>query len=121
MINTHSQEILGFEFDNNSEPFSLYNILQCISCFIFQLIEAEVNDQTAYLIYTIVVGVIGFICVLLPYFFKFREEKAHSEASHSVIENIKESMSYPTNNEMSIDHVGASEIDSKDVSRQGSK
>ena len=26
-INTHSQEILGFEFNNNSEPFSVYNIL----------------------------------------------------------------------------------------------
>ncbi len=34
-INTHSQEILGFEFDNNQEPFSVYNILQCIACFVF--------------------------------------------------------------------------------------
>ncbi len=34
-INTHSGEILGFEFDNNSEPFSVYNILQCIACAIF--------------------------------------------------------------------------------------
>jgi MFS family permease len=31
-INTHSGEILGFEFDSNSEPFSVYNILQCIAC-----------------------------------------------------------------------------------------
>ncbi len=34
-INTHSQEILGFEFDSNSEPFSVYNILQCIACAVF--------------------------------------------------------------------------------------
>ena len=34
-INTHSQEILGFEFNNNSEPFSVYNILQCIACSVF--------------------------------------------------------------------------------------
>ena len=34
-VNTHTQEILGFEFDNNQEPFSVYNILQCIACFIF--------------------------------------------------------------------------------------
>lgn len=26
-VNTHTQEILGFEFDNNSEPFSVFNIL----------------------------------------------------------------------------------------------
>jgi MFS family permease len=35
MVNTHSQEMLGFEFDNNSEPFSIFNILQCFACFIF--------------------------------------------------------------------------------------
>ena len=26
-VNTHSQEMLGFEFDNNSEPFTVYNII----------------------------------------------------------------------------------------------
>lgn len=34
-INTHAQEILGFEFDDNYTPFSLYNIWQSLSCFIF--------------------------------------------------------------------------------------
>ncbi len=34
-INTHAQEILGFEFDDNYTPFSLYNIWQSASCFIF--------------------------------------------------------------------------------------
>jgi len=35
-VNTQVQEMLGFEFDNaSSEPFSIYNILQCLACFIF--------------------------------------------------------------------------------------
>ena len=33
--NTHLQEMLGFEFDNNSEPFSVYNGTQALSCFVF--------------------------------------------------------------------------------------
>ncbi len=37
-INTHTQEILGFEFENNSEPFSVFNICQCIAMAIFSLI-----------------------------------------------------------------------------------
>jgi MFS family permease len=35
-VNTQVQEVLGFEFDNaSSEPFSVYNILQCVGCFTF--------------------------------------------------------------------------------------
>lgn len=33
--NTHCQEMLGFEFDNNSEPFSVYNGFQALSCVVF--------------------------------------------------------------------------------------
>ena len=37
-VNTHTQEILGFEFENNSEPFSVFNICQCIAMATFSLI-----------------------------------------------------------------------------------
>lgn len=36
-VNTHTQEILGFEFENNSEPFSVFNICQCIAMPIFSI------------------------------------------------------------------------------------
>ena len=78
--------MLGFEFDNaSSEPFSIYNILQCIACFFFQLIEAQVNDQETYLYYTIGVGVIAIFSNGLPYFFPFREELANK---HDLIGSI---------------------------------
>jgi hypothetical protein len=72
------QETLGFEFDNSSsEPFSVYNILQCAACFIFQIIEASVNDQNAYWYFTIAVCLIAFFSNFLVLFFPFREEKAN--------------------------------------------
>jgi hypothetical protein len=70
--------MLGFEFDNaSSEPFSVYNIFQCIATFIFQIIEANVNDQPSYLWYTVGLLVLAILCNGLPYFFPFREEKAN--------------------------------------------
>jgi MFS family permease len=45
-INTHCQEILGFEFDDNYTPFSLFNIWQCMMVVIFQLIESQFKDNT---------------------------------------------------------------------------
>ena len=70
--------MLGFEFDNaSSEPFSIYNIFQCLACFIFQIIEASVNDQPTYLWYTIAVAVICILSNGLPLFFPFREELAN--------------------------------------------
>lgn len=77
-VNTQIQETLGFEFDNaSSEPFSIYNIYQCIACFIFQIIEASVGDQNSYWWFTIGVGVIAFLSNGLPYFFPFREDLAN--------------------------------------------
>jgi predicted MFS family arabinose efflux permease len=72
-INTHSQEILGFEFNNNSEPFSNYNILQCIACSIFQVIQIAVYDKAGYTMYSIFVGALGVLCCANTLRFKFRE------------------------------------------------
>jgi MFS family permease len=72
-VNTHAQEILGFEFDNNSEPFSVYNILQCIACPIFQIIQIYIDNYTGYLVYSIFVCIIGMGCVINTIRFKFRD------------------------------------------------
>jgi MFS family permease len=76
-INTHCQEILGFEFDDNYTPFSLFNIWQCIMVVVFQLIESNFKDDTnAYMIYTLAVTVLGLIMNSVTYFFPFREHLA---------------------------------------------
>jgi len=76
-INTHCQEILGFEFDDNYTPFSLFNIWQCIMVVVFQLIESGWKDNTnAYMIYTLAVTILGLIMNSITYFFPFREHLA---------------------------------------------
>lgn len=74
--NTHCQEMLGFEFDNNSEPYAVYNSIQAVSCFIFQFIESYVNDRSTYIYYTAVVGFLGFITCGTTYFFDYRDRKS---------------------------------------------
>lgn len=34
-VNTHCYEILGFEFDNNSEPYSVFNLAQALGVVVF--------------------------------------------------------------------------------------
>eukprot|EP00347_Sterkiella_histriomuscorum_P023537 403334265 len=82
-VNTHSQEILGFEFDNNYEPYSVYNILQCSACAIFQIIEIAVITQKDYIIFTIFTGCFGVFCCSTMLFFDFRESKSHKEHHNS--------------------------------------
>lgn len=37
-VNTHCLEMLGFEFDDNTEPFSIFSMFEAVAVFIFQLI-----------------------------------------------------------------------------------
>ncbi len=74
-VNTHSQEILGFEFENNSEPFSVFNIAQCMATAIFSLIQIAVDNQTSYIIYAVFIFLIGLGSVANTLRFKFREQQ----------------------------------------------
>ena len=77
-VNTQIQETLGFEFDNSSsEPFSIYNIFQCLACFIFQILESYISDQAEYRWFTVGVCLICFFSNGLVYFFPFREQLAN--------------------------------------------
>lgn len=79
------QEILGFEFDDNFTPFSLFNVNQSVSVFVFQLVVAEVTGKEAYLWFTVACGVTAFLCCGATYFFPFREEKANVFGILSII------------------------------------
>ena len=80
-VNTHVFEMLGFEFDNNSDAFAIYSLVQSIMSFIFQLSQAAIDDRTKYFIYTAVLGVLGIVSVGITYFFDFREHKSHHHHS----------------------------------------
>ena len=36
--------MLGFEFDNNSEPYSIFNLAQAMGVFVFQIIESSLDS-----------------------------------------------------------------------------
>jgi MFS family permease len=83
-INTHCQEILGFEFDDNYTPFSLFNIWSCLMVIVFQLIESTFkNDTQAYIIYTVAVTALALIMNSVTYFFPFREHLAQTVDIHN--------------------------------------
>ncbi len=75
-INTNTQEMLGFEFDNNSEAFSVANIFQCIASFCFQMIISFLKGKDQYLYFTIGCAAIAFLSIGITYFFPFREIKS---------------------------------------------
>ena len=37
-VNTHCLEMLGFEFEDNTEPFSIFSMFEAVAVFIFQII-----------------------------------------------------------------------------------
>ncbi len=92
-INTHCQEILGFEFDDNYTPFSMFNIWQCLLVVIFQFIESTFEDNTKlYMIYTIAVTVLGLAMNSVTYFFPFREHLAQTVDFNEVGSRISGSL-----------------------------
>jgi hypothetical protein len=89
--------MLGFEFDNNSEPFTVYNIIQSVGCFVFQIIETYVDGNQNQIIYVSAIGVFAAISCGSIIFFKFRENKANL----SIVDSLKgtamqRGKSYPT-------------------------
>ena len=42
-INTHTQQMLGFEFDTSQDPFSVFTSVQAIGTVIFQLSQAAID------------------------------------------------------------------------------
>ena len=67
--------MLGFEFDNNSEPFLVYKGFQALSCVVFLFIDVVIDTHTEYIIYAVVCGVLAMGCCACSAFFEFRSER----------------------------------------------
>ena len=73
-VATHSQEILGFEFgdDSNSDPYAGFYFLQSLFATAIQLIQSLVDSRTSFLAYSSAVCALGPVTMLLTFFlFKF--------------------------------------------------
>ena len=71
-VNTHCFEMLGFEFENNYEPYSIFNLLQAAGACAFLMLETFVDSQPKYFAYTCAVGLFGLVSCGSTYFFKFK-------------------------------------------------
>jgi predicted MFS family arabinose efflux permease len=79
-VNTHCLEMLGFEFDDNTEPFSIFSMFEAVAVFIFQLIQSLVQDNSqSYFTYVISTGILGGVMCGTTYFFDFKEKKNKKE------------------------------------------
>ena len=75
--------MLGFEFDNNSEPYSVFNLAQATGVVIFQLIETTLTTRKSYTLYLAVVGIIGICSCGITFFFDYRDKKSLSPMNKS--------------------------------------
>eukprot|EP00356_Strombidium_inclinatum_P000198 CAMPEP_0170512350 /NCGR_PEP_ID=MMETSP0208-20121228/66800_1 /TAXON_ID=197538 /ORGANISM="Strombidium inclinatum, Strain S3" /LENGTH=266 /DNA_ID=CAMNT_0010795969 /DNA_START=1259 /DNA_END=2056 /DNA_ORIENTATION=+ len=79
VISTHTFNILGFEFESVSDPFAVFQLVQGIGVFVFELVEGLIESQDDHQFvenafhYVIVVGIVGLTCLLLTTCFKFKQ------------------------------------------------
>lgn len=81
-VNTHCFEMLGFEFDNNVEPFSVFNLWQALGVFIFSFIETLLETREHYIVFISVIGVLGVLSCGTTYYFDFKASEALVSRNH---------------------------------------
>ena len=81
-VNTHCLEMLGFEFDDNTLPFSIFSMFEAVAVFIFQIIQSFVDDNPrSYGTYVLATGLLGAVMCGMTFFFDFRKKEGgpHNE------------------------------------------
>ena len=73
-INTHSNQMMGFEFETSSDPFSIFNSIQAVAIFSFQMLQSLLNTQRSFdlMLYTGAVMVMGVLMCGTTFFFRFK-------------------------------------------------
>ena len=84
-VSTHCFELCGFEFDNNTEPYSLFNFLQALGVFIFQILESVIDTRTKYIVYSSFIGLFGIFACGCTYIFEYRNAKSQLDISTVVM------------------------------------
>jgi MFS family permease len=73
-VNTHCLEMLGFEFDDNTVPFSIFSMFEAVAVFVFQILQSFVGDSYGW--YIGLTGLSGALMCGTTYFFEFRERSS---------------------------------------------
>lgn len=78
--NTHTSEMLGYEFDDNARPYAIDNFVESIGCFIFEIFESFVGTRRQYMIYNLIVGMLGLLLNSMTLFVNFREHNSDQQS-----------------------------------------
>jgi predicted MFS family arabinose efflux permease len=92
-VHTHTFEILGFEFEDNYTPFSLFGIWESLACFICQLVLSRLRTKLEYSYYSMLACVLGFVCCGMIFFFPFRDKRSQQTSLKSIMNEINPSES----------------------------
>jgi len=100
-LNTHTYQMLGFEFEDSATAFAMFNLIQAVGCVTFQLLESIIEERS-YLVYTCVIGIIGVLFSGLTYFFDFRkpyvervlEQQGQEDSEEFGLEDITKDTKY---------------------------
>ncbi|TNV78413.1 hypothetical protein FGO68_gene871 [Halteria grandinella] len=65
VINTHLQETLGFEFEDNVKAYSAFNFIQCMTVFISLNTETLLTSKLTLQIFLIAVNIFGLLAIIL--------------------------------------------------------
>jgi len=79
--------MLGFEFNNNAEPYSVYNGCQALTCLVFNLIESQITSSSQFIIYSAICGGLSMIAAFTTSFFKFKVEVKYENVDISDLMN----------------------------------
>ena len=73
-INTHSNQMMGFEFETSSDPFSIFNSVQAVAIFSFMMLQSLLDTQNSrdLNIYTGIVMLLGILMCGATFFFRFK-------------------------------------------------
>ena len=79
-VNTYVTELVGFEFDSVDEPFAVYNLLQGMGAFVFQLTQSKLSGtMESYIIYTWILLVVAISAIFSTFFFNFKDSHNNTD------------------------------------------
>ena len=89
IVNTHLNQILGFEFKDHVFPYSVFNFVQCFTVFVFMFIESQlplhINQEVLFISFAGLLGLVMCSFVLkFPY--KANAKTKEDNNIHSIIE-----------------------------------
>jgi predicted MFS family arabinose efflux permease len=79
-VNTQLSEVLAFQLtqtdphqdksNDSAEAFSVFNMIQAFSVFLFELLESDIDTHPSHVLYALFLGVFGLSSSLLASFFQ---------------------------------------------------